>query len=443
MIKFFHILIDVLLISSGEFLAYIIRLGYPLNTVSMGQYVSNWFLIILIRIWALYTINAYSEKLRSYGQVVNQIIKAMIFSTISITAITFFNHSIAYPRSVILISFVITLMILCLAYFLFWKLRIVRKDGKNVVIIGATDAGKNVTKGGFCLKHWKIKGFIDDKLKKSKKVINKLKVLGNLNELKIIVNKEKIDLAVIAIPNAATENKLKVLTKCESINLNYIIIPSFYEIVTGRARLDEIDDLAILEPQYKRFDFLNIIIKRGFDFLFSLIIIVLLSPLLILIGALIKLTSRGPIIFKQRRAGKKGEPFYVYKFRTMVNKADKIGPILTEKNDSRITGIGNFLRRWSIDELPQFFNVLKGDMSVVGPRPEVVEIAKKYKAWQRRVLQVNPGITGYAQISGRQELSIDTKLKMDLFYINNFSFLLDMEIIFKTILEVFRGTGAY
>lgn len=443
MLKFLYILIDVFLIGIAELLAYIIRLGYPLTSDYLNFYYSNLFFIILIRMWSLYSINVYSVKLRSFLSISSQIIKACIFSTVIITAITFFNRSLGYPRSVILISFINISVFLLIKYYFYWKFLIIKKGRKRVIIIGATESGKNIIKSDFTLKYCELIGFIDEKIKVGRKVINNLKNLGRLNDLRKIVKKRDIELAVIAIPNYSTENKLKILTKCEDIGLNYIIIPSFYEIVTGRARLDEIDDMAVLEPALKSANLLNKLIKRLFDFIFSFVVLVVLIPLFILISLLIKVSSKGSVIYKQPRAGRNGKPFYVYKFRTMIEKADKIGPKLTRKNDKRVTRIGALLRRWSMDELPQFYNVLKGDMSVVGPRPEVVEIVKKYRAWQRKVLNIKPGITGYAQISGRQELEIDTKLQMDLYYINNYSLLLDIEIIFKTIITIFKGEGAF
>lgn len=172
--------------------------------------------------------------------------------------------------------------------------------------------------------------------------------------------------------------------------------------------------------------------KSILDKFLSILIIILISPILIISSILIKILDPGPIIFKQKRVGKNQKEFDIYKFRTMVVNADKIGPVLTEDNDPRITKIGKFLRRSSIDELPQFFNVLKGEMSIIGPRPEVPSIVKTYTEEQKNVFKVKPGLTGLAQINGRDDLSIEVKLSYDLNYINNLSFVLDFKIFILT-----------
>ncbi|MFH1074954.1 MAG: sugar transferase [Candidatus Firestonebacteria bacterium] len=184
-------------------------------------------------------------------------------------------------------------------------------------------------------------------------------------------------------------------------------------------------------------------LKRNFDILFSIFMLVLLSPVLILTALLVKLASKGPVLFKHKRAGKDGKDIFVYKFRTMVLDAEKIGPGLTERNDSRITKIGALLRKTSLDELPQFFNVLEGSMSIVGPRPEIPEIVKGYSAFQRQVLSIRPGITGLPQVNGRADLTIPKKLRLDVYYTKKMNFCFDLYLIFKTIIVLVTGKGAF
>lgn len=172
--------------------------------------------------------------------------------------------------------------------------------------------------------------------------------------------------------------------------------------------------------------------KLIIDFILSIFILLLISPLLFITSILIKIYDPGPIIFKQKRVGLNGKEFDIYKFRTMIVNADKVGPVLTQDNDPRITNLGKFLRRSSIDELPQFINVLKGEMSIIGPRPEVPSIVKNYNKEQRYVFEVRPGLTGWAQINGRDELSIETKLNYDIEYIKNLSFFFDLKIFLLT-----------
>jgi len=184
-------------------------------------------------------------------------------------------------------------------------------------------------------------------------------------------------------------------------------------------------------------------LKRSFDIFFSVLAVLLLSPVLIFIVLCVKFTSKGPVLYKQKRVGKNGKEFLIYKFRTMVPEADKIGPGLTERNDPRVTAFGRLLRRTSLDELPQFFNTLGGSMSVVGPRPEIPEIVKDYSAFQRRALSVRPGITGFPQVNGRADLTIPKKLRLDVYYTKRMSFCFDLYLICKTITALFTGKGAF
>lgn len=208
-----------------------------------------------------------------------------------------------------------------------------------------------------------------------------------------------------------------------------------------------------LKEMLKRKSF-QLFVKRAFDIILSLIGIIILSPLLLLVYVLIKLDSKGPAIFKQTRVGKDGVNFKIYKFRTMVVNAEKLQKleldiknienfVFQSREDSRITKIGSILRKSSIDELPQLFNVLFGSMSLVGPRPEIEEVVKFYPENYKKRLLVLPGITGLAQVSGRGEIELKKTVYYDLLYISRFSILYDIEILFRTLISVFKKDGAF
>ncbi|PIQ23963.1 sugar transferase [bacterium (Candidatus Blackallbacteria) CG17_big_fil_post_rev_8_21_14_2_50_48_46] len=182
-------------------------------------------------------------------------------------------------------------------------------------------------------------------------------------------------------------------------------------------------------------------LKYSLDFCFALLMLLCMAPLLLCVALLIRLESKGPIFYLQTRVGLNETPFQIYKFRTMVAGADKIGPLLTETNDPRITRFGKLLRRTSIDELPQLLNILKGEMSFIGPRPEVPPIVADYTERQRGVFQVRPGLSGWAQVNGRDELDIPTKLNLDLEYIANLSLGMDFKILCLTPLAVLSKRG--
>ena len=188
-------------------------------------------------------------------------------------------------------------------------------------------------------------------------------------------------------------------------------------------------------------------LKRFFDIFFSVIGIIILFPLMLVIAAAIKLDSKGPVIYKQDRLGKNGRIFKIYKFRTMIENAEKMGSgLFTFENDPRITKVGKFLRKTSLDELPQLFNVLKGDMSFVGPRPPVPFYPKKweeYTVYEKKRFSVRPGITGWAQVNGRNEIDWSERIKLDVWYVDNWSLILDLKIILKSIKVVLKKEGVY
>lgn len=183
--------------------------------------------------------------------------------------------------------------------------------------------------------------------------------------------------------------------------------------------------------------------KRCFDILAAGTALALLSPLMLLTALAVVLDSRGGVLFLQDRVGLGGRNFKIFKFRTMVKNAEKKGPLLTERDDPRVTGAGRFLRRWSLDELPQLYNILRGEMSIIGPRPEVPPLVAEYTPWQRKVLAVRPGLSGLSQIVGRGDLEIDRKLRLDNYYVRHQSLCFDLWIIWKTLVIVSTGKGAF
>ncbi|MBI5806595.1 sugar transferase [candidate division TA06 bacterium] len=183
--------------------------------------------------------------------------------------------------------------------------------------------------------------------------------------------------------------------------------------------------------------------KRAFDITFSLAAVLVLLPVLAAVALAVVCDSRGGIFFLQDRIGKDGKTFRIFKFRTMIPNAENKGPLLAVRNDPRVTGVGKFLRRWSLDELPQLLNILKGEMSLVGPRPEIPPLVANYSPWQRQVLKVQPGLSGFAQVLGRDDIEMDTKLRLDAYYVRHRSFCMDIWIILKTVAVVIDGKGAF
>lgn len=183
--------------------------------------------------------------------------------------------------------------------------------------------------------------------------------------------------------------------------------------------------------------------KRLFDIIICFILLPFLFPLMAVAALFVLVESGPPALFLQERVGRDGKIFRIYKLRTMVPGAEHKGPLLAQRGDPRVTRVGRFLRRWSLDELPQLFNVIRGEMSLVGPRPELPQLVSGYSPWQRQVLTAQPGVTGFSQVHGRDDLPMDTKLRLDVYYVRHRSLALDLWIIWRTIFELFSGRGAF
>jgi exopolysaccharide biosynthesis polyprenyl glycosylphosphotransferase len=293
-------------------------------------------------------------------------------------------------------------------------------------------------------------GFLDDEPEKYGKTLrwtgigprSGMDVLGG-EEVIRQARQRGVDLIVIALPSASFERNQRLVDLCVAEGLNYAIVPNSYEKFIQGVESFDIGGIPVLRRKVARVSLFYLIAKRTIDFVLSLGFILLLSPLVLVLGVAIVWESGMPIVFKQKRVGQAGRQFSLYKFRSMFVDAPKYARTPSDPNDPRITRVGRWLRRTSLDELPQLFNVLRGDMSLVGPRPEMPFIVEsEYTELERQRLKAKPGITGVWQISAFRGEPIHANMEYDLFYIDNRSILLDMAIIIKTILSVIRGVGA-
>ena len=231
-------------------------------------------------------------------------------------------------------------------------------------------------------------------------------------------------------------------------NIEFKIVPSLLHLITKQLNFEEFLDIPLITVERRSSKENYLKLKRFFDFITASIILTILGPLLIVIILLIKLTSNGPIIIKQQRLGCYEKPFAFYKFRTMIMEQkskieNEVDYLFKVKNDPRVTWIGKILRRACLDELPQLFNVLKNEMSLVGPRPHFAEEMKNLKAWQKKRFDVLPGMTGLWQIGGRHELSFDRTIILDIYYINHMSFLFDLKVLIKTVPAIIFSRGRW
>jgi exopolysaccharide biosynthesis polyprenyl glycosylphosphotransferase len=320
---------------------------------------------------------------------------------------------------------------------------------ENTVIVGANERGKKAAQF-FCDHHtqgFNILGFIHFDGEPND-FVGGTKVLSHFNDIKNIIQKENISDVVLALNDSQRSSLFPIVQKLDPLPVTVKIIPDLYEVISGIARTQQISGLPLIDITLNlNTDYIRVY-KPVFDFFFSLISIIGSIPLWIIISILIKVDSRGPILYKQKRVGKHNTIFNAIKFRSMVKEAEKqTGPMWAEKDDPRITIVGRFLRRFRLDELPQLLNVLKGHMSLVGPRPErpffVEKLKQEYPFYMRRS-KIRPGITGWAQIKHSYDENIADvreKLRYDFFYIENVDIWLDLKIILTTFWVMISGKG--
>ncbi len=303
-----------------------------------------------------------------------------------------------------------------------------------------------------------IVGFIDEQKNIGEEVINGKRVLGKYNDIHNVVKDFSIEEILIAFDTNDYEQQLKIIDYCQEVKINIKVTSDLFKIIPQKIYTEKYANLPVIDLSHSYNNWLSLKIKRIFDIIFASIGFLLLSPFLSIIALIIKYTSKGPIFFKQIRIGKDGRQFNFYKFRTMYvqntedsERIKKMLKFMKEevhsgkstkiKSDARITKIGKILRKTSIDELPQLLNVIKGDMSLVGPRPCLQYEYENYDNWQKRRLSVIPGCTGMWQVAGRSSVSFKDSIVLDLYYINNMSPWLDLQLLIKTIPVMLFGKG--
>lgn len=324
---------------------------------------------------------------------------------------------------------------------------------RRVLIIGATATGRRIAHK-FSAQHHpnlQIIGFLDDRYEKLEQHQD---ILGTIGDLEKIVSSHCINIIVIAIPSDAFSLTRNIVDRLCMTPVKIWIVPEANQLARYHSEVVFLADTPLVDIRAPSISDKQRLIKRLFDLMFAFAVMLIFAPVMLIIALLIKLDSPGPILFRQKRIGENMQPFDIIKFRTMiqnaeelsfrVEKKDELGMILHKhRDDPRVTRLGRFLRHYSLDEFPQFLNVLLGNMSVVGPRPEMPHLVEKYKSWQFVRFTVPQGITGWWQVTGRSNKPMHLNTDKDLYYIDNYSFWLDLKIIYKTIIVVIRGRGAF
>ncbi|MFH1778012.1 MAG: sugar transferase [Candidatus Omnitrophota bacterium] len=324
----------------------------------------------------------------------------------------------------------------------------------NVLIIGAGRIGEIISQE---IKRrpylgLRVCGYLDDKKPKGSEV-NGSEVTGKISDFERVVRRKFIDEAYVTIPSQRRIVS-ELVIKGKNLGVGVKIVPDLYDIAMGELHAHQIGFLPVLEYHNKGIHGTDLLVKRSMDIVISLILLILLLPFLLIIALLIKIDSRGPVFYVSSRCGKKSKAFKFYKFRSMLHNSERLreklrvknekdGPIFKMRKDPRVTKVGKILRKYSLDELPQLWNVLKGDMSLVGPRPPTLDEVDRYDDLHLRRLEIRPGITCLWQVKGRSELSFSEWVELDIWYIDHWSFWLDIKILLWTIPAVLKGKGAY
>ncbi|OGW83747.1 MAG: hypothetical protein A3C47_01610 [Omnitrophica bacterium RIFCSPHIGHO2_02_FULL_51_18] len=343
------------------------------------------------------------------------------------------------------------LTVLSIAYY-------VRKRGynyRNLLVVGTGRRAQEFLSLAARHKEWgyRVIGLVDRDPGIIGKKIAGYEVLGVLDDLPKLLETNIVDEMVLVVPRGWLKEIEKCILYCEAVGIPATLSTDFFDLEIAYGVPKELDGFTYLTFETRRLKDSELLIKRFFDILFSLTLLLLSLPVLAGVCVLVKIASKGPVFFKQKRCGLNGREFMLYKFRSMVVGAEAklgelkalnemSGPVFKLENDPRLTKIGKFLRRTSLDEFPQLWNVLKGDMSLVGPRPPLPSEVKKYEPWQRRRLSMKPGITCIWQVSGRNKINFEDWMRMDLYYIDRWSLWLDMKITLLTVRAVLTAHGA-
>lgn len=384
------------------------------------------------------------------------LLKAVGLAILLLFSGIFLFKGFLYSRLMVGILALLVLVLINAVHFLFRKFEpLVFRETTAVLVVGAGREAKKVVahiRRHPELRH-QIVGFLDDHHRLNE-LVSGAPVLGKVAELISVLDRHLIQEVIVALPQLSHERILDIILSCHERGIKARVLSDLFEIITDHVRVGELNGLPLLGLKEESLTGLRLHLKHFLDILLATSLLVFGMPLFVLIALLLTLDSPGPVFYTQTRIGLKGRPFKLYKFRSMVVGAERMqdtlaglnevqGHIFKIKKDPRITRFGRVLRRLSFDELAQLINVLRAEMSLIGPRPPLPGEVEKYSQWHKRRLDVLPGITGLWQVSGRNELTFEEMVKLDVYYIENWSLWLDLRILFKTLRVVLSTKGAY
>lgn len=462
------VLVDVILINIAFALGYYIRYEYqwfrdvdPAYYTTFEPYLPLAALLTILVLVAFLIEGVYKPR-RSTTAIdeIYAVINGTTTGFVVMVFIVFFWRPLVYSRLIFVYATALIIVLLSLARLVRRGiLAYLRRQGigiDRVLIVGSGDEGLRVMRHLMAQPElgYQVIGFVDDDPERGSTDIGRFKALGKTSKLPQVLREYAVHEVIITLPSQHHRKILRLVEQCMQAGVRPHIVPDLFQMSLSRVVLQDVAGIPMLSPQEASLRGSARAFKRAIDVLGASLGLIILLPLMVLIAVAIRLDSPGPPIFRQMRVGRNGKLFPVYKFRSMVQDADKLkeqlkhlneadGPLFKIRDDPRLTRVGRILRRTSLDELPQLWNVLRGDMSLVGPRPALPEEVAHYADWHKRRLVTAPGITGLWQVSGRSNIPFDEMVLLDIYYIENWSPLLDASILLRTVPKVLFGEGAY
>lgn len=459
-------LVDVVGINVGFIIGYLLRYRLQLwrdviYDASLDEYLPIWGIFFLSMLAMFWLDGVYVQRRAiSWLDQMYTILGAEIKALFIVWTLMFLYPPTVYSRLMMLQAGAAVLILLGIARLVrdVWEARW-RRMGEgvaDVLIIGAGELGRTVMRTIVARPElgYRCVGFLDDDEVRGQTDIGRFPALGQVGSIREVLKDNPVDEVIITLPWSAQSKILDVVNLCNRRRIRARVVPSLLQINLSNVDIDELGGIPLIGVRQPAENPINQLLKRAFDLILAIPAFIALLPFMAIAALFIRIESPGSPIFGQARAGKDGKPFRCYKLRSMyanaeqereklkaMNEAD--GPMFKIRNDPRRTRVGRILRKLSIDELPQFWNVIIGDMSIIGPRPALMEEVAQYNDWQRERLRVKPGISGLWQISGRSELTFDEMCLLDVYYIENWSLSMDLKIALKTVPYLLSARGAY
>jgi exopolysaccharide biosynthesis polyprenyl glycosylphosphotransferase len=466
--KYLLVASDALLILAAFVLAYYLRYQLqwfrsvdPAFQVSLWTYAPFAAALVLVLLIAFRLSGVYPYV--SGRSVIDQTYKIATATTVGVVVLIVVSlafNPLSYSRLIYLYTAVLVTMLLAVSRGLIALARgYLRAYGigvRHVLLIGVGDVGRMVMRTIAARPDldYQLVGFLDDNPSKGSTDIGPFRALGPIQNCATVLEEAPVDHVIICLPWQSHRTTQRLLHLCEQSGVRAQVVPDFFQMTRDQFQVEELNGIPLISKRAVAITGWNFVIKRVTDLLLGGLLALLLGPVMLIIALAIKLDTRGSVFYAQKRVGRNGKVFDCYKFRSMVDGADQMvdslsamneasGPLFKVREDPRRTRTGRFLRRWSLDELPQLWNVLRGEMSIVGPRPNLPGEVAQYQEWHKKRLLVSPGITGLWQVSGRSDLTFDEMVLLDVYYVENWNVFFDFSIMLRSLPAVLRARGAY